>query len=539
VALFLASVWLVGALLPDLPLPLLRDPVLTWPAPAMTALAAGLIGAQVYRYARISGVVQRQQTKWVVLGASAAVCGLLALVLLEREARTTVDVTSPLTRLAFAVGYSAVLLLFPLTMLFAMLRYRLFEIDRLLTRALVYGGLTAGIVGIYVVVVGSIGALLHGRGTTLSLADAPAVLAAGLAAVLFQPLRDWLQQHANHLVYGKRADPYHALARLGQRLATLPPEAALPGIVETIAQALKLPYAAIVLKQDRTAEVAATYGIPAGEPFVLPLVDQGQIVGELLVAPRAPGDPLVAADRRLLEDLAHQAAAAVHAVRLTADLRRSRERLVTAREEERRRLRRDLHDGLGPALGALTLQLDAARTLIRRDPEAACGRLAELKGHTQTMLADIRRLAYALRPPTLDELGLIGALRASAAQYEVPNGGFHVRVETPDIVPRLPAAVEVAAYRIATEALSNVARHAEARVCVVRLRLDEPGILRLDVVDDGRGLPPERRAGVGLNSMRERAAELGGTCTVAAAPAGGTWVCARLPLPMDDQEGGH
>src|SRR5207247_5901746 len=228
----------------------------------------------------------------------------------------------------------------PLSFGFAMLRYRLWDIDIIINRTLVYGALTAVVVGVYVLVVGTLGTLLHTFG------DFPiSLLATGLVAVLFQPLRARLQRGVNRLMYGERDDPYAVLSRLASRLqATLAPESVFPTIVETVAQALKLPYAAIALKQDDEFITAASYGLSQDNPFILPLVYHTEPIGELLLAPRAPGEAFTAADRRLLEDIAHQAGAAAHAVRLPADLQRSREHLVTAREEERRRLRRDLHD---------------------------------------------------------------------------------------------------------------------------------------------------------------------------------------------------
>jgi signal transduction histidine kinase len=222
----------------------------------------------------------------------------------------------------------------------------------------------------------------------------------------------------------------------------------------------------------------------------------------------------------------------VHAARLTADLRRARGRLVAAREEERRRLRRDLHDGLGPALAAQTLKVGAARSLLRRDPDAADARLAELEGDLAAALADVRRLVYGLRPPALDDLGLIAAIREGAAQYAGP-GAPRVAVEAPDRLPPLPAAVEVAAYRIVQEALANVVRHADARTCRVRLTTEADALV-VEVLDDGVGVPFDRHVGVGLVSMRERAAELGGACTVEAQPGGGTRVVAWLPLTAGD-----
>ncbi|MGH9258626.1 MAG: sensor histidine kinase, partial [Acidimicrobiales bacterium] len=251
---------------------------------------------------------------------------------------------------------------------------------------------------------------------------------------------------------------------------------------------------------------------------------------QLTVGPRAPGEALAGADRRLLEDLAGQVGVAVHAVRLTADLQRSRQRLVSAREEERRRLRRNLHDGLGSALAGLALQAGTARAVLGTDPTTADAQLAKLEGGIQALLADIRRLVYDLRPPALDELGLVAAIRQQAATFATaPDAPLQVRVDAADDLPPLPAAVEVAAYRIATEAITNVSRHAGARTCTIRLVLD--GTLELEVRDDGAGLPAGYRAGIGLASMRERAAELGGSCTIQPGPVGGTRVLARFPVP--------
>lgn len=213
--------------------------------------------------------------------------------------------------------------------------------------------------------------------------------------------------------------------------------------------------------------------------------------------------------------------------RFTEDLQHSRGRLITAREEERRRLRRDLHDGLGPMLGSLSLKLDVACDLLAADPAAARALLRDLKAQTQTAIADIRQLVYALRPPALDDLGLVAALRVEADRYE--SGSLRITVAAPDRLPPLPAAVEVAAYRIAQEALTNVVRHAGARACTIRLAVDT-GALQLEVVDDGRGFPANVRTGVGLTSMRERALELGGACVVAQRAEGGTYVRASLPL---------
>jgi signal transduction histidine kinase len=333
-------------------------------------------------------------------------------------------------------------------------------------------------------------------------------------------------------MYGDRDEPYAVLSRLGQRLeSTLAPKAVLPAVVETVARALKSPHAEVLLLRDGSFETAASYGTPTGEMLVLPLKYGNEMMGKLAVSPRAKGESLTPADQRLLEDLARQTGIAAHAVRLTTDLQRSRERLVTAREEERRRLRRDLHDGIGPQLAALTLKLETARNKLAHDP-AADALLSDLAGRARSAVSDVRRSVHALRPPALDELGLVPALRETAAQY--CQGGLRTSVEAPEDLPPLPAAVEVAAYHIAQEAVTNVVRHAEANTCLVRLDLDDgAGVLRLEVEDDGRGIGPERGTGVGLSSMRERAEELGGTCVIEPGAKGGTRVRVQLPCFLE------
>ncbi len=513
--------------------------------------------AQVYRYRSVSTRAERQQTKWVVFGFALAILLFIFTQLIFFLLPPNLN-NSPVVN--YLLGGGSVYLSFMLIPIFigiAILRAQLFDIDLIIKRTLVYGILTACVVGIYVLVVGYLGALFHtGSNLVISL------LATGLVAVLFQPLRGLLQRAVNRLLYGQRDEPYRVISRLGQRLeATVAPDAALSVIVETVAQALKLPYAAIslksiaatnsvlaseaemqgsALKQDEEFAIAASYvakkgGATARNALLprpdtllhLPLLYQSEQVGELLLATRARGESFTPADRRLLNDLARQVGVAVHAVRLTADVQQSRERLVTAREEERRRLRRDLHDGLGPALASITLKLDAARNLLTRDPPAADALLIDLKKQTQASLTDIRRLVYELRPPTLDELGLVQALREQAEQY-LPDG-LRITLDVPEPLPPLPAAVEVAAYRIVQEAMTNVARHAQAHTCTIRFALDQG--LDVEVCDDGRGIPAGQRAGVGLTSIRERAAELAGRCEIETMPIGGTRLHVRLPLP--------
>jgi signal transduction histidine kinase len=490
----------------------------------------------VLRYRRSGGEV-RQQIKWIAFAAS--IMGLVYLIALASalvfapESQGTAS-TQPfwleLLQNVMLLSFAGV----PVAVGFAVLRYRLYDIDFIINRTLVYGALTVSVAGLYVLVVGYLGALLRTGGNLLV-----SLLAAGLVAVLFAPLRDRLQRAVDRLMYGERDDPYAVVSRLGQRLeATLAPEDVLSTIVGTVREALKLPYVAIALRgNDAAPRVAASVGKLAEEPLRLPLTYQGEPVGELLLGARASGETFGPADRRLLEGLTRQAGVAIHAVRLTNELQRSRERLVATREEERQRIRRDLHDGLGPALSSAMLKLGAARRLLPSGSPAD-GLIVEVRNDMRATVADVRRLVYDLRPPALDQLGLVLAIRDYAEQCGNPNetggeGGLRVTVEAPEQLPPLPAAVEVAAYHIAREAMTNAARHARARSCQVRLALARAlgrPELELKITDDGAGLSKDHVAGVGLTSMRERAEELGGTCAVESTPGGGTRVLAHLPV---------
>lgn len=508
--------------------------VVHWPALLFAFVMLGLFlpltFAQLYRYRFVSTALERQQTKWIVFGMT---LGSLAdmVNLLPAFVVPALNQPGPVHVLysVFGEGTLSLFLLVPLAIGFAVLRYRLWDIDILINRTLVYGLLTASVIGLYLLVVVGLGTLLSVQGNLLI-----ALLATGLIAVLFQPLRERLQRAVNRLMFGERDEPYRVISRLGSRLeATLAPDAVLPTIVETVAQALKLPYAALTLKQEQEFVIVASYGTLRSEVIRLPLVYQSEQLGELVLASRGPSESFTPADRALLVDMARQAGVAAYAVclttdlkRLTLDLQRSREHLVTAREEERRRLRRDLHDGLGPQLATLTLKLETARNRLTHDP-LADPLFADLTTRTQAAITDIRRLVYALRPPALDELGLLAALREQAIQY---GDQVHIHLDIPERLPPLSAALEVALYRVTQEALTNVVRHAHATHCNMHLVLDEQAsLLRLDIQDDGCGLPTMRKVGVGLVSMRERAEELGGTWLIEPSAAGGTHILMQLP----------
>jgi signal transduction histidine kinase len=410
----------------------------------------------------------------------------------------------------------------------SVVRHRLFDVERVLDRALLYASLTGCVLALYVAVL----ALLRPISP-----EAPIVslATAAVVAVAINPLRSRLQRAVDRLVHGDRADPYRALALLGRRLETaLSPGEALPAVVRAVADALHLPYVAIEAKTPTGGyATAAAHGDPpvAGAELThLPLVHAGEEVGRLTLGPRGRRLDLAPSDRNVLTDLARQVGVALHAslaaeqaARLSVDLQRSRERLVLAREEERRRIGRDLHDGLGPQLAGVSMTAEAARDLIGVDDDRAGQLLDGLLDRADAAVHEVRRIAHFLRPPALDALGLIGALRSHAAAVTRPA----VYVDAQELPP-LPAAVEVATYRIALEAVRNVAAHADATRCQVRLRVAGDA-LEVTVTDDGRGVRGFGEPGLGIVSMTERAAELGGACTLDDAPGGGTVLRAVLP----------
>ncbi|GAC1686472.1 MAG: hypothetical protein PVS3B3_07830 [Ktedonobacteraceae bacterium] len=509
--------------------------ITNWPGPLfpleVLLVYASTLALQIYRYVRLYDALERRQTRWLVYGLGIAMIYLLCGIVLS----SLLPADSPVLLALLPVPLVLVLCL-GVAVGAAILRYRLWDIDLIIQRTLVYVVLSACVIGLYVLLVGYIGALFQTPNNA-----AISLLATALVAIAFQPLRSLLQRAANRLLYGERDVPYQMLARLDQQLALArPAEEVLPTLVKTIATALKLPYVAITLLQHDVVSpteerVVATHGqyAPHVSTQHLPLVYQGETVGQLMFTSRTGEAQLTSADRRVLEDLARHAGVIAHAVRLTADLRRSRERLVVAREEERRRLRRDLHDGLGPMMASLTLTLAAAREYLGRDPATADALLQEMAHHMQGAVSDIRRLVYELRPPTLDDLGLLGALREQATRYA--QGGLQVTVEAPDALGPLPAAVEVAAYRIAMEALTNVVRHAHTSTCILKIEHND-NLIIITISDDGCGLPATVGRGIGMHSMRERAEELGGTCRIEARPGGGTVVSAYLPLMEDHHE---
>jgi len=470
------------------------------PIIVLLTLVAGI--GVVVRFFRAQGLV-RQQLKW------RAVHVLFAIALFPLAVTGGLGVIDRTDNT-----------LFVLTIAIPVLRYRLWAIDTILRRSAAYALTT---------VVLAVGYVLVTIAGSKVVSERVGVVAAAVgAAAAFAPLRDRAQHIVDRVFYGERSDPYRTLSDLGRMLeATGTPGSRLEGMVHAIADSLRLPYVAIENSRDGTMVTSTGQASAGVERW--PLSYEGEVRGFLIASPRRGEDAFDDRDRQLLGDVARQAGVAVHAEMLTADLLRSRQRLVTAREEERRRLRRELHDGLGPVLTSVGLNLDAARARIGSDAAGADELIVEAKKASAQAISDLRRVVYALRPPALDDLGLIGALRSQADRLAA-GGGLLITVEADDLPP-LPAAVEVATYRTAVEAITNAARHSRGRHCHARLQLDGPGELRLEVEDDGPSDGEGWTPGVGLTSMRERMDELGGTLDAGPLPGSGAKVVATIPLP--------
>lgn len=464
--------------------------------------------ALVVRY-RHGSDRERRQLLWPVLAVLVLVTGAAAANLFGDAAFILLGVL-PLT-------------LVPASIAVALLRHGLLDIQLVVSRSLLYLLLTAGVVGTFIAVVG-----LLDRTVRRQLPVHSSIVAALVIALAFNPVRLWLQRIVDRGLYGARRDPVRALAAVGARLsdADVASVAGLDGILAALCRVLRLPAAAITAGGTELAG----FGVLPADRHGFELQQGDEIVGELVVGLRAGERRLDRADAHVIGLLTAPVAVAVQAGRLAEELKVSRERVISGREEERRRIRRDLHDGLGPVLTSVVLNADAAWHLIDSDPRRGAELIATVRDRTVTAIEDIRRLVYDLRPPALDGLGLVGALREYAVGVAGRADGapLAVTVDASPALAELPAAVEVAAYRIATEAIANVARHSTAANAVVTLR-PEAGHLRVSVHDNGpaRG---EWTPGVGLTSIRQRAAELGGSCRIDH-DATGARVDVTLPVP--------
>ncbi len=470
------------------------------------ALVVLVLSSMIYRYRWRSDQIQRQQLRIAGFGLGLALPAfLLGDFMMQRIGSTSGGV---LAYFGFTFFMALAGTIVPLSLTVAILRYRLFEIHIVLNRVIVYTILTGLVIVMYAAIVLGLGTLLRERdGLAISL------VATGVIAVAFQPVRELVQRVLDRAFFGQRDNPYAVTAELGRELErVVAAEEILPAVTTTLTRSLHLPYAAVEFEQQGESRIAAASGEPVAAPVRFPLIFQGEQLGHLVVGQRAPDEPLGPADGQLLENLARQIGVAAHAVQTTEDLRLARWRLVATREEERRRLRRDLHDGLGSQLAALSMQANAIRATAQSDPAQTAIMATELSEELRTAIGDIRRLVHGLRPPSLDELGLLEALRARGRVFQASHGnetsGVEIGITAPDQLPVLPASVEVAIYRIVEEALTNVIRHSGASHCQVEIVLN--GQIMVTIRDDGRGAN-HNAWGVGFASIRERAEELGGS----------------------------
>ena len=464
----------------------------------MAALVVALVALMV-RYRR-GGETERAQLLWLLMAVIVVVAAVLPW---SFVAGTPIAVL-------FAIP------LVPLAIAVAVVRHQLLDIRLVVSRAVAWLLLSVVALIAYVAVV----ALLD---SFVSQAFGRSAFATVLVAVALAPLLPRLQREVDRWMYGDRRDPARVAGRLGEALAAGDARG-LAGVVGGLRSALRLPYVAV---RDAN-EVVTADGVRPSRTTRLPLEYAGQTIGELEIGLRRGEQRLSATDRSTLQLVATPLAAAIRALGLSAELQQSQSRLLVAREEERRRLRRDLHDGLGPTLTGMSLAADAGANFLDNDPARTRELLGTLRRDSRSALADVRRLIDNLTPGALDELGLLGALERSAEQLRGRSDGtsLDVRLVLPPGLPALPAEIEVAAYRIATEALVNIARHAGASSAVVEVRCN--GSLDLVVTDDGAG-HGTWSPGVGLESMRERAAEVGGVFEAGPSARGGR-VSVSIPV---------
>lgn len=502
----------VVALLPGVALPLsdAAAVVTIRVGQVLTMLAMPLAAAVVFaRHARSTGE-ERTQLRWLLWAA--IVCLLAGGVML-------LDVNGP-------VGFAALVLALVATsvsLVIGVVRPQTGDIDALVGGTLVYGGIAAGFVVLDLLVLAGAAALLGDRFEERQVT----VLVLVLAVAAYGPLRSWLTAQVRRRVLGRRGQRYEVVSALAERLEQSGGlEEQLPTLATAVAEAFRVPWVRVEVLGRGGEGVAATHGSTPSATRSFPISYRGERIGSIELPDGGIRGMLSRRDQVLLVDVVRQAAIAVRSSLLARDLQESREQLVLAREDDRRRIRRDLHDGLGPVLGGVAMRLDAAGNAVDSDPETARRLVLQSRAEITEALADVRRLVHGLRPPALDDLGLLAAVQQQAERLR--TSGLDVRVEA-DEVSGLPAAVEVAAYRIVSEALTNVGRHAAAAACTVTLRVVD-GELAVQVRDDGGGIAEDVVAGVGLRSMRERVDELGGRYDVVCPPQGGTTVRAWLPM---------
>ncbi|HXF36247.1 MAG TPA: GAF domain-containing sensor histidine kinase [Actinomycetota bacterium] len=510
-------------------------------AAILLMFALGLVSAVsvVLRFRRSAGE-ERQQLKWFALGGSLLVVGFI--------------LNSPLFHLGGDVLPVLLIPLLPAAIGIAILKYRLYDIDVVISKAVLFGALAAFITVVYVGVVVGVGSVLGRTEPDLTLQ----VAATALVALAFQPVREGARRLANRLVYGERAEPYEVLARFASRAAgTYATEDVLPRTARVIGEGTGAARAEVWLRVGEELRLGAAWPEDGGgRPRALPMADgrlpevpgatelvpvaqRGELLGAV-AATKPPGEPLTPAEASLLDDLAKQAGLVLRNARLTEELRArleqiaaraeelraSRQRIVAAHDAERRRLERNIHDGAQQHLVALAVKLRLARELLARDPGRAAALLGELRAEIDQALETLRDLAGGIYPAVLEERGIAAALEDQAGLADVP-----VEIEG-DGLARWPIETEAAVYFSCLEALQNALKHAGARR--VRIRLTEAaGHLRFSVADDGRGFDPATvPVGAGLRNMADRVEALGGHLEVRSVPGLGTTVEGAVPVEI-------
>ncbi|MCH6266839.1 ATP-binding protein [Neobacillus citreus] len=500
------------------------------------------IYSQIYQYKKISTQVERQQTKWVVFGLSLSFLGSI---IVSGFFVYPIFGENPVSYLYLSALLYGVVAIIPLTLAFAILRHRLWDIDPLVNRTVVYGILSLAIILLYSFLVLYFSSLFKTDNNFII-----SLVATAIVAILFAPIKERLQRLVNRLMKGRHDEPYTILKELGDHLIRpIAPEEMLNVVTGTIRDALRLPYAGIFININGKETLAAASGKVKFDIHTLPIIHGGEELGTLHLSSRSLNEVFTGEDNKLIEVILRQAGPVLQNVKMTLgmkllanDLQQSRERLVLAREEERLHIRRNLHDDLAPRLMSLAFNVAAAEQYIERNPAKALELMEGLRQVIRSTVDEIRTMVHGLRPPTLDEFGLLGSIQARVDEIRKTSeevsvtsevSSIEIYLEAPESLPVLPAAVEVAAYRIITEALVNVIRHSNATKCTVRLTIVE-NTLELEVTDNGVGFPdklrPSQNGGIGLTSIRERALELGGKCEMESLETGGARVRAVLPF---------
>jgi signal transduction histidine kinase len=501
----------------------------------LLACAFASLAASIVRY-RGGGTEERQQIRWLAyvgaIAAGALIGTIVTGTIVESDpVRWDGSPLDTVNGALFVTTAAALGLGIPIACMVAILRYRLYELDRVVRRTVLVAILGLAITAVYVAAVGLAGTVVRG--------DAARLLAAAAVAVVFQPVRDRARKLADRLVYGERATPYEVLASFTDRVGgSYAADDVLPRMVHVLASAIGAERASVWIRVGDALRLEALWpsgpvpgerplekgGLPGfGDDHAVEVRDRGELLGAIVVR-MPPGDPMTPTKERLVHDLASQAGLVLRNVRLIEELRASRQRLVTAQNEERRRIERNIHDGAQQQLVALNVQLGLLARAAESDPETVSTMAVALQELATTTLEELRDLARGIYPPLLADRGLVAALEAQARRSPIP-----VEVAA-DGLGRYPREVEAAAYFCVLEALQNVAKYADASRAIVRMSAGE-GELRFEVEDDGAGFDPHRTGqGTGLQGMADRVDAIGGRLDVRSAPGEGTTIVGRLPI---------